>query len=193
MIVLIAAIGNNGVIGAGGRIPWSLPEDLRRFRRLTMGNAIIMGRTTHKSIGRPLDGRTNIVLSRNPAFHPPGVVVARTVEEAVALAEQADGDDDFVIGGADIYRQFLPRADRLELTLVDAAPPGDTHFPDWERAAWREVSSQEVSGSLDFAFRTYERQRPVADHAADGGYPASGIESRSDPSTTSQDALATNE
>jgi len=141
---LVVAVAENGVIGRAGRLPWRLSSDLKSFRRLTMGKPVIMGRKTFQSIGKPLDGRDNIVLTRDPQFRPPGVLVAATIEEAAELARGLAGRrgvaDVMVIGGADIFRLALPLATRIYLTRVHARPEGDTVFPEPDPAEWREVS-----------------------------------------------------
>ncbi len=152
-IVIVAAVGNNGVIGVDGGIPWRIPEDLARFKRITMGGALVMGRTTFESIGSPLPGRTNIVLTRRPDWSHEGVVVARSLDEAVKVAASS-GEDVFVAGGAEVYREAMEIADRMELTEVDQAPNGDTWFPQVDRDRWEETARESHEG---FAFVTYER------------------------------------
>ena len=125
-ISFVVAFDRNKVIGKNGGLPWRLPDDMRRVRQVTMGKPLIMGRRTYESIGRPLSGRTNIVLTRDPAFHPEGVLTARTPEEALGLA--GDAPEVIVFGGAQVFRQFLPMADRIYLTQVDADVGGDTYF-----------------------------------------------------------------
>lgn len=151
--MIVAAVGRNGIIGANGDLPWRIPEDLARFKKLTMGHALVMGRATFESIGRPLPGRTNIVLTRRPHWSHEGVEVAASLDEAVAIASSR-GQDVFVAGGAEVYRAALPIADRIELTEVDAEPEGDTSFPPVDWSSWREVSRQAHPG---FSFVTYER------------------------------------
>jgi len=167
IITLIAAVARNGTIGADGGLPWHLPADLKRFKALTMGHPMIMGRRTYDSIGRALPGRRTIVVTRDPAWGAPGVSVAHSVNEAVELA--VDGDDAapessgrpvLVVGGGDIYRQTIGRADRLELTHVDADAAGDTRFPDVDPALWRVVDRQDADG---YAFVSYERRQPIRD------------------------------
>ncbi len=160
-ITLIAAVAENGVIGVDGRLPWHLPADLKRFKALTWGRPIVMGRRTFESIGRPLPGRRNIVLTRDRGWRAPAkVVVAHDPDEALRLAGAAA--EVMVIGGAEIYRLFLPRADRLELTEVDLAPRGDARFPAFDRSEWRETAREEHAGEEGrpaFRFRTLERVR----------------------------------
>ena len=133
---LIVAMAANGVIGRGGDLPWRLPADLARFRRITMGHVLLMGRRTYESIGRPLPGRTSLVLTRQPSFRPPGVLVASNLDQA--LAQVADRDEVFVIGGADIYRQTLPRVERLYVTRVLADVDGDVYFPEFDFGQWEQ-------------------------------------------------------
>lgn len=157
---LIAALAANGVIGRDNTMPWHLPEDLKRFRALTTGHPIIMGRKTWDSLGRPLPGRTSIVVSRQVGLDIPGARVVPSLDEAIGAAAVAPGGDEaFVIGGAQLYALALPRADRLLLTEIADAFDGDTLFPDFERGQWRETARVEaVSASgLRHAFVDYER------------------------------------
>jgi dihydrofolate reductase len=140
-IAFVVAIDRNRVIGKDGGLPWRLPDDMKHVRELTTGKPLIMGRRTYDSIGRPLPNRTNIVLTRDPAFHPEGVLVARTPDEALRLAGHAP--EIIVFGGAEIFRMFLPRADRLYLTEVDADVGGDTFFPELDAREWQEVERVE--------------------------------------------------
>lgn len=152
-VVIVAAVARNGVIGVDGGLPWRLREDLAHFKQLTMGHVLVMGRATFESIGRPLPGRTTIVLTRNPDWSHEGVETSRSLEEALQTAASID-EDVFVVGGAEVYRSALSLADRMELTEVDVEPAGDTRFPevDWEH--WREVSREPHPG---FSFVTYEK------------------------------------
>ena len=152
VISLVVAMARNRVIGASGRLPWHLPDDLKRFKKLTLGGSIVMGRRTHDSIGRPLPGRRNIVVTRRAGASFAGCEVAHSLDEALALA--GDAPEVFVIGGAELYRLALPRADRLYLTLVDAEYPGDTVFPELDPADWRETARERGAG---FTFVTCER------------------------------------
>lgn len=138
-ISIIVAMSRNRVIGANGAIPWHLPEELKRFKNVTMGHHIIMGRKTWESIGRPLPGRTTVVVTRQRGYHAAGAKVVHSLDEAVA----ASGNDSeiFVIGGAELYAQALPRAHRLYLTLVDTEVPGDTAMPAFGADDWSELSS----------------------------------------------------
>jgi dihydrofolate reductase len=156
-IYLVAAVARNGVIGAGGKLPWHLPEDLKHFKQLTLGHPVIMGRRTWESLGKPLPWRENIVISRKAGFEAPGASVAATVAGAIALC--AGEPLAFVIGGAAIYAAALPLADGLVLTEIHQDYEGDTHFPAWDRKAWR-VAQKEAHTAADgvrFDFVRYER------------------------------------
>ena len=146
-VSLIVAVARNGVIGRAGGLPWQISADLKRFKQLTLGKPVVMGRKTFDSIGRPLPGRTNIVITRDPTYAPAGVVVTHSFEDALAQARDAAralGTDEIaVIGGADIFRLALPLADRLHLTEVHAEVTGDTWFPPFDRAEWRDVSRED--------------------------------------------------
>ena len=133
-------MAKNRVIGAGNRIPWHLPSELKLFKSLTMGHHIVMGRKTYESINRLLPGRTTVIVTHQPGYTVPGAIVAHSVKEAL---DACAGDDEcFVIGGAELFRETLPVADRIHLTVVDAEPAGDTFMPDFDMSAWRETSSQ---------------------------------------------------
>lgn len=135
-VFLVVAVAKNGVIGADGTMPWHIPADLRRFKALTMGQPMVMGRKTFESLPGVLPGRRHIVLTRDPHWAEDGAEVARSVEQALAMANAAHVA---VVGGAEIYRQFLPLADRIEWTEIHAEPAGDTRFPEFDRGAWRET------------------------------------------------------
>ena len=164
-IVLIAAVADNGVIGRGNALPWRLKSDLQHFRALTMGKPLVMGRKTFGSIGKPLPGRTNIVITRDATFAAPGVVVAASFEAALAVARgdamRCGADAIAVIGGTDIFVQAMPLADRLEITHVHSRPDGDTWFPPIDDTIWRESArSDHPAGPQDDAgvsFVTYLR------------------------------------
>ncbi len=147
-LTLVVAMGANGVIGVDGGLPWRLPEDLAHFKQLTMGHPMVMGRTTYESIGRPLPGRTTIVLTRDPQWSAEGVEVASSLESALERARQLD-DEVFVVGGAQVYAQALESGlvDLLCVTRVAASPEGDTLFPMIDWMAWREVG--QVSHGAD--------------------------------------------
>jgi dihydrofolate reductase len=164
-LVLIAAVADNGVIGQGGGLPWRLKSDLRNFRAVTMGKPVVMGRKTYLSIGKPLVGRTNIVVSRNRDFAAPGVIVAPSIEAALAAARgdalRRAADAVAVIGGAELYGHTIAYADRLVITRVHLRPDGDTVFPDIDPKLWREVErSAHEPGPDDaagFTVLVYER------------------------------------
>lgn len=151
-IVLVAAVARNGVIGRAGGMPWHLPADLRHAKELTMGHVLVMGRATFDSIGRPLPGRTTVVLTRDPHWSHSGVTVVRSLEQAVA--EFAPGPL-MIFGGGQLYAEAMPLADRLEITHVDAEPPGDTFFPTIDPTIWTPVSREDHDG---FAFVSYRRR-----------------------------------
>ncbi len=164
---LVVAVAANGVIGAAGALPWRLPEDLKNFKQLTLGHPMIMGRATYESIGRPLPGRTTIVLTRSRDWSPGAggedVLVAGDLDEALRLAAELD-DEVFLVGGAQVYADALARdlVDVMAYTRVAAAPDGDTHFPevDWDR--WREVGRVPHDGDVPFEVVTYERARSAS-------------------------------
>lgn len=164
-LALIVAVAENGVIGRNNALPWHLPGDLQYFRRITMGKPIIMGRRTFDSIGKPLPGRANIVITRSDSFAAEGIQVVHSLDEACALAEDIaliDGAEEVVVmGGAAIYREALPRATRIYLTRVHAEVPGDVYLPDLDLSDWREVSRERVEAEApnpyDYSFLVYER------------------------------------
>jgi dihydrofolate reductase len=166
-ITLIAAVARNGVIGRGGVIPWRIPGDLPRFKRITMGHPVIMGRKTWESLGKPLPGRRNVVISRTPGYAADGAEVYASLDAALDACR--DAPEVFVIGGGDVYRAALPRADRLLLTELDADVEGDAWFPPFDRSAWRETAREAHAASRDcpyaYAYVTYER-RPAPAAAA---------------------------
>jgi len=154
-VALIAALARDGTIGRDGRIPWRLGDDLQRFKRLTWAHPLIMGRRTFESLGRPLPGRTNIVLSRRTGYRvPPGVRVATSFSAALAVARRAEPNVVFVIGGGAVYAEALPGADHLLLTHVHQDITGDTRFPCVDRALWHEIARLDTSA---YAFVEYAR------------------------------------
>lgn len=163
-VALIVAVAKNRVIGRDNRLPWKISADLKFFKATTMGKPIVMGRKTFQSLGKPLPGRTNIVVTRDQAYGPTGAVVVHDPFDALsvgAAAAKATGADEvMVIGGAELYAQMLPFAHRLYVTEVDLAPEGDAFFPPLDPAHWRETSRQAHPPEGDtpgFAFVTYER------------------------------------
>jgi len=148
-IALIVAVARNGIIGKDGTLPWRLSSDLKTFRRLTMGKPIVMGRRTFQSLGKPLDGRDNIVVTRDPTFQADGADVVSTLDAAIArarlCAQLRETDEIMIIGGADIYRQILPAADRIYWTHVEADVDGDTSFPVFDRNKWHQTASEPIA------------------------------------------------
>lgn len=165
VISLVAAVAANRVIGDRGRLPWRLPADLERFRRLTTGHAVLMGRKTFQSIGGALPARRNIVLSRDPGFSASGCLTAHSVGEALAACDASvdGGWELFVIGGASVYELFLPLAGRLFLTRIEVDVPGDAFFPAIDAIAWRIAErtpgTVDAANPLPHAFLVYERSR----------------------------------
>ncbi|WP_270887649.1 dihydrofolate reductase [Pedococcus sp. 5OH_020] len=151
-VTLLAAIGRNLVIGRDGRMPWHLPADLRHFKATTMGHPMVMGRKTFDSIGRALPGRRTIVVTRQRDWKHSDVEAAHSLAEALALA--GPGDELFVVGGGELYREAMPYSQRMVLSHVPASPDGDTFFPSWDPREWREVGRVPEDG---FEIVTYER------------------------------------
>jgi dihydrofolate reductase len=156
-VYLVAAVAANGIIGAHGKLPWRLPEDLKHFKALTLGHPVIMGRKTWESLGRPLPGRENIVVTRSAGYDAPGASVAASLDAALALC--AGESVVFVIGGSELYAAALPLADGLVLTEIRRDYDGDTRFPEFDRKAWRETQRkpQTAADGLRFDFVLYER------------------------------------
>jgi dihydrofolate reductase len=163
-ISIIAAIAENGVIGRQGQLPWRLSDDLRRFKQLTMGHTIVMGRRTWESIARALPGRQTVVVSRRPDFRTnvEGVESASGLGQALAIAKAAGDEEVFIIGGAELYRESLGRANRLHLTRVRANVEGDTFFPDIDWKNWQLVESEDHDADEKnehaYRFETYDRR-----------------------------------
>jgi dihydrofolate reductase len=155
---IIAAVADNGVIGRDNTLPWHLSEDLKRFKALTMGHHILMGRKTYESLGRLLPGRTTVVISRNPQYQVAGALVAGSLPQAIALC--GDDGEVFVIGGNELYKAALPLADKLYLTRIHREFAGDAYFPAYDAAQWQEVEN--VSGisvdGLPYSFTDYQRK-----------------------------------
>ena len=158
-ICLIAALAANGVIGKNNALPWHLPADLKRFKSLTMGRPVVMGRKTHESIGRPLPGRRNLVITRNRGYSAPGCEVVHSLDEAIAACPGIE--EIFIIGGAELYRESLPRAHSLEFTEIQAEFEGDATFPEFSLAQWREtrreIHGDEAGVPFRYDFARYER------------------------------------
>ena len=166
-IVFVVAVAENGVIGLGNAMPWKLKSDLKRFKAITLGRPVIMGRKTFTSVGSPLPGRTNIVVTRDKAFQAPGIVVATSLDAALDVARgdalRRFATEIMVIGGAEIFAQWLTKADRLEITEVHAAPEGDTFMKPVDVAEWQETArmrhSKADGDTADISYVTYERRR----------------------------------
>lgn len=160
-VVMIAAMSRNRVIGVGNRLPWYLPEDLKRFKSVTLAKPLVMGRKTFESIGRPLPGRLNIVITRDEDYRREGIRVCHSLDEALQLADHQaliDGASEIVVmGGGEIYAQALPLATTLNLTEVDVEIEGDAFFPDFARDEWEEVERVIMTGQPNYAFVQYRR------------------------------------
>jgi len=165
-VAIIAAVATNGVIGSGNYIPWHLPSDFAHFKRMTLGKPLIMGRKTFESIGRPLPGRTNIVVSRQEGYQPNGVLVISSLEAALdhaqSIAEADRANEVMIGGGAEIYAQAMPIANRLYITHVGAEPQGDAYFPAIDPAKWKDSQAIQVPRSpkddAPFSIRIYRRR-----------------------------------
>ena len=149
ILSVIVAVAENGVIGKDNQLPWHIPEDLRYFKQTTMGKPVIMGRKTYESIGKPLPGRVNVVVSRNKDWSADGVLTAQSLDAAL---QQAAADEMFVIGGASLFEEALHRAQRLYLTEIHRPYDGDVRFPAWNRNDWKEISRQRKAGDPDVSF-----------------------------------------
>jgi dihydrofolate reductase len=160
-IAIIVATDNNRLIGKDNDLPWKLSADLQYFKRVTMGKPLIMGRKTHESIGRPLPGRKNIIITRDETFTAEGCVVVNSID--AALAECVDVEEVMVMGGASLYEQFLPRANKLYLTQVHAELTGDTWFPEWNPEQWLELEREDhqadENNQFDYSFIVYQRKQ----------------------------------
>jgi dihydrofolate reductase len=156
-IIAIAAVATNGVIGAGNDIPWRIPADWKRFKTLTMGSVLIMGRKTYDSIGRPLPGRTTFVITRNRMWHGDGVRAVPSVDDAFHQAMLLSPQRVFVVGGGEVYRAAWGRLTGLEITEVDQQPDGEVTFPEINRDEWTETSREQHEG---YSFVSYQRRSP---------------------------------
>jgi len=159
MISIIAAMDENRLIGSNNDLPWHLPADLQRVKKLTTGHSIILGRKNYESIGRPLPNRKNIVVSRNPDFDAPGCIVVDSIENALDAADQGDT---FIFGGAGIYQQMLGMAERMYLTIIHSSFEGDTWFPDYDPDSWEEIDRQDYAADeknrFDYSFVTLKKK-----------------------------------
>jgi dihydrofolate reductase len=157
-ISLIAAVSENNVIGDHGKIPWDIPEDMKHFRTLTMGKPVIMGRKTYESIGHPLPKRPNIVITRQKDFVAEGCEIVGSLDEALQIADCKNSEEVFVIGGGEIYREALEKADRIYLTRVHTTIQGDAFFPEFHPEHWQEVSAERYEGKPAYTFLLYEKK-----------------------------------
>ena len=159
LVSLIAAMGRGRVIGLGNALPWRLPADMRRFREITMGKPVVMGRKTYESIGKPLSGRRNVILSRNPDFLAPGCLVVGSLDDALSHCQTVD--EVMVIGGADCYTQALHSAGRMYLTYIDEVFEGDQFFPEFADKHWqeegREAHRSDQKNPYDYCYVTFDR------------------------------------
>ena len=159
---IIVAVAENGIIGSGNQLPWRLPDDLKRFKALSLGKPIVMGRKTYDSIGRPLPGRSNIIVSRRGDLEIPGCTIVSSLAEAMAVAGGVE--EIVIIGGADIYRQVLPQVQTIHLTRVHATVPGDVYFPALAPEEWRELATEyhpaDERHAHAFTFRSLARVGP---------------------------------
>ncbi len=156
-ISLIVAMAENRVIGRGGSIPWKIPGEQKMFRRITLGHTLIMGRKTYEDIGRPLPDRLNIVISRRPDYQPAGCLTADSLENALALCPTEETEA-FIIGGGELFRESIRRADRIYLTVVPVSVPGDTFFPEIPES-FAMAASERVPGPLPYVLKIYDRVR----------------------------------
>ena len=158
MISIIAAIAENGVIGRDNTLPWKLPADLQYFKKVTMGHPIIMGRKNYEDIGRPLPGRQNIILTRDKTYRAEGCTVVHSLEEAIECAKNKEM---FIVGGSEIYRLFLPHADRMYITHIHEPVEGNVLFPEYENSEWKQISNEphqaDEKNSMAYTFCVYER------------------------------------
>lgn len=155
---MIVAVAANKVMGRNNKLPWDIPEDLQYFRTTTAGHAVIMGRKTHESIGRPLPRCTNIIVTRDASYESPKCIVVQSLPEAIDKAKETESEEIFIIGGAEIFRQSMDLADRLYLTLVHADVEGDTYFPDY--SMFSKVVSQRDSRDANFSYTFFVLEKP---------------------------------
>lgn len=160
-LALIVATDRQGLIGKENDLPWHLSADLQYFRKVTMGKPIIMGRNTHESIGRPLPGRQNIIITKNQSYQVEGCDIVHSIDQALQLV--SDEQEVMVMGGASLYTQLLPKADKLYLTLVHAELEGDTWFPEWDKNEWQQISREDHSADdkneYPYSFIVYEKNK----------------------------------
>jgi dihydrofolate reductase len=160
MITVIAAIGKNGELGKNNDLIWHLPNDLKRFKKVTAGHHVIMGRKTYESLGKPLPNRTNIIITRNPDYKAEGCILTSSLEEAITLAKAGDSNP-YILGGAQIYKQAIEIADVLDVTLVDAELHADVFFPNIDTSIWKEVARYDhfidEKHQYNYSFVTYKK------------------------------------
>lgn len=161
LISAIVAMSENYVIGIDNQLPWHLPADLKHFKSLTTGHPILMGRKTYESIGRPLPNRTNIILTRNPSYQAPNCVVVTSIDEAIATAIEQNNQEIFIIGGAHVYEQLMPRIEKIYLTIVHQDFEGDAYFPALAETDWTEISSElhQPDAENEYAYSFIELER----------------------------------
>ncbi len=161
-ISAIIAMSTNRVIGKNNQLPWHLPADLKHFKKITLGKPILMGRKTYESIGRPLPGRCNIVISRDLQFQAPGCIVAHSIESALTTASEQKSEEIFIIGGALLFQETLPLTQRLYLTVIHQDIPGDTYFPELNLAEWQEVErldhAPDKENNYSYSFKVLDRK-----------------------------------
>ena len=159
---LVVAVSENGIIGNNNRLLWKLRDDMKHFREITMGHFIIMGRKTFESMGKPLSGRTNIVVSRNPGFNTPGIILSNSLQDAFHYAESEEQDEIYIIGGAEIYRQALPSADKIYYTRVLADFTGDVRFPELNWNSWivKLIAEYKKDERNEYPFQIFELAKP---------------------------------
>lgn len=155
IISLIAAMGKNRVIGKDNSLPWKLPEDMKRFKKLTLGKPVIMGRKTFESIGKPLPDRKNIILTKDKNYRAEGCIIAHSADNALKAAKT--GKEIMIAGGEQIFREFLPKASRMYLTFIDKDFEGDAHFPKYNQAEWKETKREEHQNDYSYSFVDLER------------------------------------
>ncbi|RZL98560.1 MAG: dihydrofolate reductase [Pedobacter sp.] len=162
IISFVVAAAKNNVIGKEGQLPWTLSNDMKRFKNITWGMPVLMGRKTFESLGKPLQGRTNIVLTRNEQWSAPGITVVKTVEEAISIVEKMEVKELMVIGGGEIFSKLLPKADMIYLTRVDAEPDGDAFLPEIKESDWELLRRQsfpaDAKNSFGYAFEDWQRK-----------------------------------
>ena len=158
-VAIIVAMDKQGLIGRDNDLPWKISADLKYFRQITMGKPLVMGRNTHESIGRPLPGRKNIIVTSNAKYHVDGCTAVQSLEEAFHAC--GDAEEVMVMGGASLYKQLLPKADKLYITQVNAELDGDTWFPHWDKNQWQEISKEDHladdMNQYPYSFVVYER------------------------------------